>query len=94
MGVNDIKRSNSLNVFPNPVSSEFNIGFNAGHAGPVTIKIIDAVGKIIGVREAHLVEGENKLIINNLEGLKPGIYVVILDSDSFHSSAQFVKLPD
>jgi len=94
MGINAITESNSLSIFPNPVSSEFTLSFRASGAGIQTLKLVDEMGRIIRVSTIQVVEGKNSLVINYMAGLKPGIYFIILDSDSHHSGTRLVKLPD
>ncbi|MCX6286029.1 MAG: S8 family serine peptidase [Bacteroidetes bacterium] len=94
MSVNIPKKTITLSINPNPVVSEATLMFNSEIAGRITIKFIDAIGKTIGVRVYRTTAGENRLIINDLAGLKPGMYIVTLDSDFLHARGKLVKLPD
>ena len=94
MGINNVKESNSLIVFPNPVFSEFTLNFRSAGPGTQTLKLVDAMGRIIRLSTVQAMEGDNSLVINYMAGLKPGIYFLMLDSDSIHTGTRIVKLPD
>jgi len=93
-GIKEDSRSINLSAFPNPVSSGLSLKFNSSQAGTSEIKIIDAIGRAHMVRIISVREGENSLIINNLTGLKPGMYIITLNSEFLHATCQMIKLPE
>jgi len=94
MGINEFKESNNLSIYPNPVSSEFTIHFTSSMNGRLAVKLTDATGRLIQVSYDEVKEGENRLIINSLRNMEPGLYFVLLDSDFLQAAAQVIKLPD
>jgi len=71
----------ALNIYPNPVIDIFSLEFSLTEASPLTIKIIDASGKLVkNLFEGKGYSGKNILTFNKAN-LKPGIYFIILMSD-------------
>ncbi|MFK7755886.1 MAG: S8 family serine peptidase [Flavobacteriales bacterium] len=80
-----------LNVYPNPTSNVLNISFNKRGSSDVTLRIHDAIGKIVVEQiMPNLTQGENKFTIN-MENLQKGAYVVSLSSDISVVKETFIK---
>ncbi|MCX6283163.1 MAG: S8 family serine peptidase [Bacteroidetes bacterium] len=92
--INSLSESSGLGIYPNPVLSQTTLNFKSGIGGRVTIKFINSLGKTVWAREAIIVAGDNKLIINDISGLKPGVYIVVVDSDFCHARTKMIKQPD
>ncbi|MDX1652726.1 MAG: T9SS type A sorting domain-containing protein [Brumimicrobium sp.] len=72
-----------VNVFPNPSSESVNIEWPGNVSGQLTI--IGNLGEIILIKEVLTAEEQFRL-----EGLKPGIYFVRLESVNFRTIKRFV----
>ena len=86
--------SNSVNVYPNPFSTAFNLDFYLSKTTDVKIELYNSVGeliKVIGSKEYPL--GENNLFINlNDLNLKNGIYLLKISSESNVVTKQITKI--
>jgi len=93
MATTDICKSYDLSIFPNPVTDRFYIRFTSGQTGTALVTLINSLGQVSMLREIMVKAGENELLINNINELTPGVYFVVLDSGSIHSTSRMVKLP-
>jgi hypothetical protein len=72
--------SNELSVFPNP-STRFNVQWKSGKPGTIKMKVMDALGKTVLIREIHSFASEIKEEID-LADLPKGIYFLELSDGS------------
>jgi subtilisin family serine protease len=93
MGINNIKGSNSLNIYPNPFVQGFFLQFNTPIRESLQLTFCDAVGRIIQQRTIPAAIGENKININTVNNIPAGIYFIRLNGNSFNSTTQLIKLP-
>jgi len=94
MNINDNTKSNSLNIYPNPVKDKITLEFISQTPGAIVIRIIDSMGKTVKEAAAVARAGENSLIISGLSGIEPGIYHLLLTADHFRTGCRMTKLPD
>ena len=94
IGIDMLKKSNTLSIYPNPVQSEFTLKFTSSYTGKVVFRLSDAVGHIILTLSLEAKEGENSFVISGLTNMNPGIYFVRLQSPSILMTSRMVKLPD
>jgi hypothetical protein len=73
-GENDLKESQSLNVFgyPNPTSNQFSLTTNSSVDRPIQITITDVLGRIVEARAGVAANGTIKFGHN----YRPGVYFV------------------
>jgi flagellar hook assembly protein FlgD len=74
------KGSSSLNIYPNPITSQASITYVVNEAGPVTIETFDVMGKKVKtLLNDNLATGEYQISwdCRNDNGVKlvPGIYL-------------------
>ena len=93
MAITDLDKSNDLSIFPNPVTDRFCLRFTSGQAGTALVTLINSLGQVSMLRDIMIRAGENDLLINDIKGLAPGLYFVVLDSGSIHLTSRIVKLP-
>jgi serine protease AprX len=93
MGIIDFDKSNDLNIFPNPVADRFKLHFTSGQSLPAVLTLINSLGQVSLRREFMLRAGENELLINDISSLAAGVYLLVFDSGSVHSTSRMVKLP-
>ncbi|MCX6281795.1 MAG: T9SS type A sorting domain-containing protein [Bacteroidetes bacterium] len=80
-GIASLSQTPAMNVYPNPVIDIFSLEFSLAQAGPLTINIMDANGKLVKqLYEGKGYSGKNILSFNKAN-LKPGIYFIVLISD-------------
>ncbi len=80
-----------LNVYPNPTSDMLNISFNQKGNSEVTLRVYDAIGKLIVEQNMpNLISGENNFTIN-MGNVETGAYVISLSSDNSTVTKTFIK---
>ncbi len=67
---------NSVAVFPNPFTNDFNISFVSNVEGNITYDILDIQGKVIVSKNEFVVQGSNTIVIDNCNNFNNGIYFV------------------
>lgn len=70
-----------VNLYPNPNTGNFTLGFNAKKSGTATIKINDFTGRLIYESEKTVEYGVNRYPLT-FTNLPKGVYFVTLDMDS------------
>ena len=63
-------------VYPNPFLSQVKIDISSDRNEVVRIQLSDNMGRVLQVFNSSLQKGVNKLSLDNLSGLAPGIYNV------------------
>lgn len=78
--------SRTINIFPNPAQSRFNIDFSAEYKGNTTVAIFDQYGKIVRTSTSIIPEGGASIEYDLTEHhLKTGIYFLKIQSESGHN---------
>jgi CubicO group peptidase (beta-lactamase class C family) len=78
--------------FPNPFDDEITLNFNTIKTKPIKLTINDAIGKVVYFKNIQNVIGENTIIINEMIGLKSGIYFAQLtDENGFNETIKLIK---
>lgn len=94
--VNDIAtpKVNDLTLYPNPVSSELILEIDAIGSGDLKIRIIDASGKLVRSFEREIgFAGRQQLTLSEeLSGLNPSTYTLIIDNGNEQSIRNFTKI--
>lgn len=86
------ENSVQLSVWPIPVRSEMNIGFNSDEAGEVTVNITDITGKKVKTNRFPAETGRNTIQINEIDGLNAGVYIVqVWSGTTLLGSAKILK---
>jgi PKD repeat protein len=82
VGIEDMD-ANSFNVYPNPSNGVFNINLDVNGISDLLIDVIDLSGRVIYSQFiANAVEAS--ILTINIEGVKPGVYNVRLNSADFN----------
>ncbi|WP_216689993.1 T9SS type A sorting domain-containing protein [Hymenobacter siberiensis] len=78
-------------LYPNPVHGSGSISFQQERAGPVTVSLLDATGRLVRavVRQKAYPAGPQQLPLP-LAGVAPGIYIVRLESSEGTRSEKLV----
>ena len=76
----DLKRilkNDRLKIFPNPISTQFNIFYKSDLTGKVNFQLIDLSGRLIRTESFELIKDSYQLfLIDNLSGLSAGEYIL------------------
>ncbi len=68
----------SLNAGPNPFSDRLYLNYTANSSGPVYIQMFNTSGMLLREEEAHALEGSNTLMLETLNNLQEGHYLVCI----------------
>ncbi|HUS00223.1 MAG TPA: T9SS type A sorting domain-containing protein [Chitinophagaceae bacterium] len=71
-----IKGVNINSVYPNPFVNQLKIDVSSDRSESVSIQLSDNMGRVLKVQNSSIQKGVNKLVLDNLAGLAPGIYNV------------------
>jgi hypothetical protein len=85
-----IKKSGMV-VSPNPVISNAmaSLRVDAAAGGQAELKIIDMLGKVVLKQQNNVYEGANNLVLNNLNRLQPGTYILQMTTGSITEITRF-----
>jgi len=81
----------SLNVYPNPSTSKFNIDLEMPNAENVNIIITDALGKVVDRMERRFVQGRHSFEFN-ASTLPSGIYNLSLKGETIDEKRRLIKI--
>lgn len=87
----DEDRIGVYEVMPNPFTSSVHIDYYATFPQKVSITLISNSGKIILSRSVDCPRGHTPIDIDNLEGIPPGIYFLILSDDKKQKLTRIIK---
>ena len=65
-------------AYPNPYTSELRVGLNSAVSGNAFVRITDMTGRIISQQVLPVTIGSNDLPLENISGLKSGLYLLNL----------------
>ena len=81
-----------LKVWPNPFTTDFNIGINSNSNATTTLHLYDITGRLIAIRSMTLRSGSN-LYNFSFPGLPPGAYVIkIADAGCSITVGEIIKI--
>lgn len=66
----------SLTVYPNPYTADLRVSLSSAMSGNATARITDMTGRVISQQTLSLTVGSNDLPIENMNGLKTGLYLL------------------
>lgn len=92
-GLNDITNSkiNSVNVFPNPATSNVSITFNIVEKNKVSITVYDILGNTVStLSQSNDFEKGNNVITLNTSNLSSGIYTIALEVNGSKETKKLV----
>lgn len=91
VGTNDLTRETSLNVFPNPSGSAFNVMFNLHTRSDVSYTVLSVAGAEVRSGQHYKMDaGQQSILINQDKGLSPGIYFLNLSVNGTVMSRKIV----
>ena len=82
--INEIYKTSSFKVFPNPAKSSIIIEFDGNINKEIEFKILNITGQVV----FHISEFRKEI---NIEDLKAGVYILLLQSDSINYTRKLIK---
>ncbi len=79
---------NSLQIYPNPVTTDCNVEFETVKAGIVRLDLFDITGRKVNSFQNNLAGGIHTLIIN---GLSNGVYTLTLSTEDGNCSSKIIS---
>ena len=89
-GLYDNTQEIGLVLYPNPAESELSVDFDLNSNEFLKIKIVDLLGKVVGIYGIQGKEGKNSVLMNT-QSLSSGTYILKLQGETISSSLPFVK---
>ena len=89
--VADIEKQKSIQLYPNPVSSDFTLSFSSAQAGMTTINLYDLTGKKVSELYNNYISAGDFSENFNLDFLAPGIYTCVMTSNEKVAVSKVVK---
>lgn len=91
VGMNELTKSISLNLYPNPTNGAANINFNLSDASAIKINVVDVLGKnVLPEINSNLSAGQQNFTINKDNTLPKGIYFVNLSLNGAKMSSKLI----
>ncbi len=89
VGINELNSSvSSLNIVPNPMTSESVVSFISEKAADYTVRVTDITGREVSVKHVEVKTGENRISIQR-NGLPAGVYFLVLSDGKNALSRRF-----
>src|SRR5690606_30149447 len=82
--------SNALEVYPNPTNSKISIEVNTEVSSSLTIKLMDAAGRVVETKEFSNYSGILKTDMD-LSEMAKGIYILQLSTDKISTSKRVIR---
>lgn len=84
--------SEKFRVYPSVIQSSATVNVRAEKSSPATFQVVDYSGRVVMQKNINMQEGDNNIVLNNLQNLNPGNYVaVVKTSDNKMYNQKIVK---
>ncbi|OQP44484.1 hypothetical protein A4H97_08900 [Niastella yeongjuensis] len=81
-----------LKVFPAAIRSMVTVKVKAAKSGTATFKLIDYSGRTIKQQPLPVQQGGNSIVINNLDNVIPGNYIILVSIGDVQTNQKVIKL--
>jgi uncharacterized repeat protein (TIGR01451 family) len=81
----------TFTVYPNPFASNIKLNINSTKSQQGNVVVNTITGQPVYRQAVSVLNGQNTVIINNLEGLKPGIYIVNFITEDGKIAEKIIK---
>ena len=78
-------------VYPNPFDQNLTVSVDAEIASVMNLYLSDISGKILSSKSVTLKKGNNKIVFEQLEKLKPGTYFLRVSNEELIKNMQLLK---
>jgi hypothetical protein len=83
--------SGSLTVYPNPFVSNIKLNINSSRQTQGSVVVNNIAGQPVYIQSVSVLNGQNTIVLNNLSGLKPGIYIVNFITEDGKIAEKIIK---
>ncbi len=90
LGINE-PVSGRIRAYPNPFSGSFTLDLGGSGNGPVEISVYDILGSMVFHRTISSGTGETRVVINDLNSMAPGLYVLRYFSGNYPGAIRLIK---
>ncbi|MDO7845788.1 T9SS type A sorting domain-containing protein [Hymenobacter sp. M29] len=81
----------AVQAYPQPFGSELNLLLRTPETGPVTIALLDGLGRVLLTRQATLAPGSTVLPLPEAAALSFGVYVLSISHNAYHRTVKIVR---
>ncbi len=85
------EKGSNIKVFGNPVNDKLTFSYNSASAQTTIVRVFDMAGRILMNQKVNSLEGSNMLSLPLHSTLKPGMYIVEVNTGSDRQTAKFIK---
>ncbi|HMR93346.1 MAG TPA: T9SS type A sorting domain-containing protein, partial [Chitinophagaceae bacterium] len=82
---------NNFAVYPNPFTSNVKMQINSARESKITVRISNAAGVQVASRNFTLQQGENIVVIKDLDALAPGLHMLEIISEDGKVTQKIMK---
>jgi hypothetical protein len=83
---------NGVNLWPNPVKEELNVGFSNDFSGTITVRIFDISGKKVMEQQYQAGKGLNIIKLEQLKTITAGVHILqVWANDTLVGTRKFLK---
>jgi uncharacterized repeat protein (TIGR01451 family) len=83
--------SASFSVFPNPFASDIKLNVNSTKEMKGNVVVNNIAGQQVFTQSVQIQNGQNIIVLNNLGGLRPGIYIINFITEEGRIAQKIVK---
>ena len=83
--------SKALHVAKNPFQNTLELEINTEKTGTMTIELFQETGNSVYRKTIQVKRGKNVIMLNDLSGLKKGLYIVKAGNDETSLSSKVIK---
>jgi hypothetical protein len=81
----------SFKVFSSSIKNTVTVKMHADKTGLGTFRLIDYSGRVVKQQPLVVQVGANDIVINNLENIIPGNYVILINMDNKKFNQKVIK---
>ena len=87
----ELVKAKTNNVYPNPFTNIITVQLQSAEAASAVVHIITMEGRILKTHNKTLVKGNNQLLLDGLEGIPPGMYILEIKSSGQTIRQKIIK---
>ena len=87
-----VAEEQALKVYPSAIKNMVTVKIKAGKAGMAVVRMVDYSGRTIKQQSLAVQAGVNSIVINDLDNVIPGNYIILMNMDKVQSNQKVIKL--
>jgi hypothetical protein len=93
-GINNatVAEEQLLKVFPSAIKNMVTVKIKAGKTGTAVVRMVDYSGRTIKQQSLAVQAGVNSIVINDLDNVIPGNYIILMNMDKVKTNQKVIKL--